>query len=101
MSIPNGQRITIAHDGFGEFGPAGMIANHGNAELTRSGVRVASISGLELADFESLAVIDYFRIWVVAVDLLDLGILEGESVAQVELRSASISTETEVGPRNC
>lgn len=101
VSIPNGQRITIAHDAFGEFGPAGMIANHGNAELMQSGVRVASISELEQADFEPLAAIDYFRIWVVAVDLSDLGIPEGESVAQVELRAAGIPTETEVGSRNC
>lgn len=45
--------------------------------------------------------VDYFRIWAVAVDLSDLGgIPEGEFVAPIELRSASVPTETEVDPRN-
>lgn len=101
VSIPNGRSMTIPHTAFGEFGPAGIIANHGNRALAQNGIRVASIEELEQADFEPLAAIDYFRIWVIAIDLSDLGIPEGEFVAQVELRSSGILTETEVGLRNC
>lgn len=101
ISIPGGQSKTIESEAFGEFGPAGVIANHGAVSLTQEGVRIASLEALEREVFEPLAAIDYFHIWAVAVDLSDLGIPEGESIEQVELRSAGVLSETEVGSRNC
>lgn len=101
VSIPNGQSLTISSETFAEFGPAGAIANHGASKLTQEGVRLASLEELTQEDFEPLAAIGYFRIWAVAVDLSDLGIPEGESVEKLELRSAGVPTETDVGSRNC
>ncbi|MGJ3251261.1 MAG: hypothetical protein ACFE0J_09045 [Elainellaceae cyanobacterium] len=101
ISHPEGQSLTIPSEALGEFGPAGVIANHGAANLAQQGARLASLDELQHGVFEPLAAVSYFRIWAVAVDLSDLGIPDGESIERLELRSAGILTETESGTRNC
>lgn len=61
----------------------------------------AFIKELEQEVLEPVAAVSYFCIWAVALDLSDLGLLEGEGLERLELRSAEALSETEVGSRNC
>ena len=101
IAVPNGESVTISGESFGVFGVAGAIANYGADRLRQKGARIDNLEELEQGNYEPMAAIDYFRTWVVAVDLSDLGIPEGESVEQIELRSAGVISNTEAGERNC
>lgn len=101
IAIPNGESVTISSESFSEFGVAGAIANHGADSLRQKKARIDNLEELEQGNYEPMAAVDYFRTWVVAVDLSDLGIPEGESVEQIELRSAGVISNTEAGERNC
>ena len=101
IAIPEGESASISSESFGEFGVAGAIANHGADRLAQQGARINNLEELEQGRYEPMAAVDYFRTWVVAVDLSDLGVPEGESVEQIELRSAGVISNTEAGERNC
>lgn len=99
--LQDGRSVSVPSSAYTDFGPAGMLVNHGNPSLTRHGERLESLQDLRTADLRPLAAIDYFKTHVTTIDLSALGMADGATLDRIAFRSVGSRVDTLNGERLC